>query len=73
MTWIIRILSALEISLCILFFAILLAGSSALVPTSPADAVRRYTRPVEFDFVNWTLDTLGIKLGQGATRHSFLL
>jgi hypothetical protein len=71
MTRIIRILSALEISLCILFFAILLAGSSALVPTSPADAVRRYTRPVEFDFVNWTLDTLGIKLGQGAIGTPF--
>jgi hypothetical protein len=71
MSWIIRILRSLEISLFVLFFAVILAGSSLLVSMAPADAARRYTRPVEFDFVNWTLDALGVKLGQAALDTPF--
>jgi hypothetical protein len=66
MPWIIRILRAVLISLCVIFFSFLLAGSNLLLSTTPASAARRYTRSVEFDYVNWTLDALGIKLGQAA-------
>jgi hypothetical protein len=66
MVWIIRILRSLEIGFYALFFVILLSGSTLLYSNAPGDAARRYTRPVEFDFVNWTLDALGVKLGQSA-------
>ena len=54
-----------------LFFSILLASSTLLVPSTPAEAVRRYTRPVEFDYVSWTLDALRVKLGQVAIDTPF--
>jgi hypothetical protein len=71
MVWIIRILRGLETGFYLILFAILLAGSSLLYSTDPGDAARRYTRPVEFDFVNWTLDALGIKLGQASLDSPF--
>ncbi len=40
-----------------------LAGSS-LVVRDTAEQVRRFTRPVEFDFATWTLDAAVLKLGQ---------
>ena len=66
MVWIIRILRSLEIGFYALFFVILLSDSTLLYSNAPGDAARRYTRPVEFDFVNWTLDALGVKLCQSA-------
>jgi hypothetical protein len=71
MIWIIRILRALETGFYLIFFAILLAGSTLLFSTDPGNAARRYTRPVEFDFVNWTLDALGVKFGQSAISTPF--
>jgi hypothetical protein len=66
MPWYIRFLRGIEIGLYILFFAAILGSSAQLVSTKPSDAARRYTRPVEFDFVTWTLDAFGVKLGQVA-------
>ncbi len=71
MLWILRILRAVLIGLCLFFFAVILAGSSLLVSTSSAGAARRYTRPVEFDFVTWTMNALGVKLGQAALDTPF--
>ena len=71
MYWIIRILRGLETGLFVLFFAILLSGSTLLFSTDPGDAARRFTRPDEFDFVNWTLDAIGVKLGQSALAAPF--
>jgi hypothetical protein len=71
MPWYVRLLLALEIGLYVLFFTILLTTSSSITSITPADAARRYTRPVEFDFVNWTLDALGVKLGQAALDTPF--
>jgi hypothetical protein len=71
MNCITRILRALLISLYLLSFSFLLASSSLLVPATTTEAVRRYTRPVEFDFVNWTLDALSVKLGQAAIDTPF--
>lgn len=42
-----------------------LAGSAA-VYVGPGDQIRRYTLAQEFDYVTWTLDALGLKIGQGA-------
>jgi hypothetical protein len=71
MSWIIRILRTLLISIYVLLFAFLLSSSTWLVPTTTADAARRYTRPIEFDFVGWTLNALGIKLGQAVIDTPF--
>jgi hypothetical protein len=71
MSLFLRLLRAIEIGLFILFFTLLLAGSTLLVSADPTAAARRYTRPYEFDFVNWTMDALGIKLGQSALGTPF--
>lgn len=44
-------------------FSLLLSASS-LPPDNPTEQVRTYTRKIEFDYVNWTLDALRIKLEQ---------
>jgi hypothetical protein len=71
MYWFIRLLRATETGLFVLFFTVLLASSTLNASTSPAAAARRYTRQVEFDFVNWTADALWIKLGQAALDTPF--
>ncbi len=43
---------------------ILLASGSTVLAQTRSDRVRRYTRQEEFDFAGWTLDALGLKLGQ---------
>jgi hypothetical protein len=71
MKWIIRILRTLKICLYACFFTLIITGSTLLIPAVPTDAVRRYTRPVEFDFFNWTLESLGVKLGQASIDTPF--
>jgi hypothetical protein len=71
MNWIICILRTLKTTLYVFFFTFLLAGSTLLVSEIPTEAARRYTRPVEFDFVNWTLESLGVKLGQAVLDTPF--
>jgi hypothetical protein len=49
-----------------------LLTQSSLTTRGPVERVRRYTRPLEFDFVGWTLDALAVKLrttGLGATAY----
>jgi hypothetical protein len=41
-----------------------LLGGSNLPPGDPLERVRYYTRSIEFDFVEWTLEAAGIKLEQ---------
>ncbi len=55
----------------IVFFTLLLASSTFILSNDPADAARHYTRPVEFDFVSWTLNALDVKLGQAALDTPF--
>ena len=71
MPWVIRLLRDLLNGLILLIFSFLLSGSALIVSELPSDAARRYTRPDEFNFVNWTLDALGIKLGQAALDTPF--
>jgi hypothetical protein len=41
-------------------------GASTVSPSDPLEQVRSFTRGIEFDYVSWTLDSLGIKLGEFA-------
>lgn len=51
------------IALPLLGFALtLLLSGSELVIQGRSDQVRRYTRAIEFDYVSWTMQALGIKL-----------
>jgi hypothetical protein len=53
----------------LLFFimvSILLLGASSVPPGDATEQVRAYTRGIEFDFVAWTLDAVGVKIGQSA-------
>src|SRR3990172_3256664 len=46
-----------------------LLGGSAGWEGDPADELRRFTAPIEFDFVGWTLGALGVKLGQDSVSE----
>ena len=41
-----------------------LLGSSSMPPGDTYDRARAFTRSIEFDYVSWTLEALGIKTGQ---------
>ncbi len=45
---------------------VLVLGASTLPPGDKVEQARRFTRAIEFDYVAWTLEALGVKLGQGA-------
>ncbi len=55
--------SAFWLTIILLMMAIML-GASIVSPTDSLERVRAFTRPIEFDYVSWTLDAFGIKLGQ---------
>jgi hypothetical protein len=60
---------AFWLTILLLMMAVLLGASS--VPISdPLEQVRALTRPIEFDYVTWTLDALGLKLSQAALDTS---
>jgi hypothetical protein len=61
-----RILRGIEIAFYGLLLALLLGGSTLLTPANATERVRAYTRPLEFDYFNWTLDALGVKFAQSA-------
>jgi hypothetical protein len=52
----------------LLFAALIsaLLGGSSPVPGDEMGKVRRYTSSIEFDYMSWMLDALGLKLEQGA-------
>jgi hypothetical protein len=55
--------SAFWLTLILLMMAMML-GASIVSPADPLEQVRAFTRSIEFDYVSWTIDALGIKLGQ---------
>jgi hypothetical protein len=71
MSWTMRLLRGLEILLACLIFTGLLSGASQRISNEPDQAVHRFTRPFEFDFVQWTVDALGIKLTQASLGSPF--
>jgi hypothetical protein len=42
----------------------LVCQQSSPLLTDPVERVRVYTRSIEFDYVTWTLDSIGLKVGQ---------
>ncbi len=66
-----RILQGIELTLVAIVLAFLLGGSDMLDPEKPQDRARRYTRAVEFDYLDWTLDAIGGKLAQAALDTPF--
>lgn len=56
----------------IFLFALLFLGGSSVPLGDKVEHARAFTRPIEFDYVGWTIDAIGIKLGQtalGADRY----
>ncbi len=45
---------------------ILFLGNATLPSGDPGNLVRAYTRPIEFDYLSWTLDAIEIKIDQAA-------
>jgi hypothetical protein len=41
-----------------------LLGSSVVLPSDQTERVRAYTRDIEFDYIAWTLDAIGVKVKQ---------
>jgi hypothetical protein len=54
-----------EITLVLLVMAVLLS-SSGLPPGDQTEQARAFTRSIEFDYLTWTLESAGLKLGHGA-------
>jgi hypothetical protein len=57
----------------LLGLAILLLGTSAIPPGDRVERVRAYTRDIEFDYIAWTFNALGIKLSQVALQSTSYL
>lgn len=60
-----RIIRFLDWFLFIALCALTLSYSSP-PPTDEVERVRAYTRQIEFDYVNWMLNAMGVKIEQGA-------
>ena len=57
--------------LSLLLMSVVLAlSSSSLPPGDQVERIRAFTRSIEFDYITWTLDALGVKLGQFALGSS---
>ncbi len=54
----------------LLVVAILLLGASAIPPGDRLERARAYTRDIEFDYIAWTLNAMGVKLSQVALQSS---
>jgi hypothetical protein len=54
----------------LLMVTVLLLGTSAIPPGNRVEQVRAYTRDIEFDYVAWTLNALGVKLSQIAMQSN---
>ncbi len=46
--------------------SLLVLGRSVLLPGNELDHIRAFTRQIEFDYVNWTLNALYVKAAQAA-------
>ena len=57
---------AVDFAVYVICLSALLGGSTLLAPAETSDRARAFTRPLEFDYFNWTLDAFGIKFTQSA-------
>ncbi len=51
-----------------LFFLMMVVGTGWVFPQEIGEKARHYTRAMEFDYLDWTLDTLWLKATQGKIR-----
>lgn len=68
-----RLLTAIQRILSItliLLLAMVLLGASVVPPGDKIERIRAFTRNIEFDYLNWTFNALGIKLEQAALQTS---
>jgi hypothetical protein len=65
-----RIRVITEFAIFCILIGMLLSGSN-LVLNSQIDRVRLFTRSVEFDFLDWTVNAIGVKLAQGSLNTPF--
>lgn len=54
----------------ILIMMTIMLRASVVSMSDPLERVGALTRPIEFDYVSWTLDAFGLKLGQIALETS---
>ena len=54
----------------ILIMMVMMLGKSVVSTSDPLERLGALTRPIEFDYVSWTLNAFGIKLGQIAMGTS---
>lgn len=66
-----RLHRVFQLVLLLSISAIILSASDLILPEEKVDWVRRYTRPVEFDYFDWTVGALAGKLGQAALDTPF--
>jgi hypothetical protein len=48
----------------IIILSTVMLGASVVSPSDPLERTRAFTRAIEFDYVSWTLNSLGIKMGE---------
>ena len=60
-----RILHALDLVIYLLLGMLLLSASNPIAD-KPVDRARAFTRPIEFDYVNWSTDAMLLKLQSSA-------
>lgn len=68
-----RLLTAIQRILSItliLLLAMVLLGASVVPPGDKIERIRAFTRNIEFDYLSWTFNALGIKLEQAALQTS---
>jgi hypothetical protein len=68
-----KLLLITQISILGLLSLYLLSGSHQVYSDKPEDLARRYTRSLDFDFFNWTLDAISIKLAQSSIKLPYYL
>ncbi len=54
----------------VLLLATVLLGASVVPPGDKIERVRAFTRDIEFNYITWTINALGVKLEQSALQTS---
>ncbi len=57
---------AIEFAVYAICLSALLGSSTLLAPADTTDRARAFTRPIEFDYFNWTLNASSLKFAQAA-------
>lgn len=58
-------------NILMIFLLLTLLTGSVLILDDPTEQVRRYTRQVEFDYFDWTMEAIGVNLAQSALGNPY--